>query len=108
MYTMIWSLCALCQEPTGESLKCLATSKDVTGIAKIYTDTAITNQDIEHYIVTSNTTYREHNTVGTMNTTQEQVSVASSGPAPTSISALHSDLLYVYFAQYPQPSTAPA
>ena len=37
---MIWSLCALCQEPTGESLKCPATSKDATGIAKIYTDTA--------------------------------------------------------------------
>ena len=40
MYTMIWSLCALCQEPTGESLKCPATSKDVAGIAKVYTDTA--------------------------------------------------------------------
>ena len=37
---MIWSLCALCQEPTGESLKCPATSKDVAGIAKVYTDTA--------------------------------------------------------------------
>ena len=30
----------MCQEPTVESQKCPATSKDVTGIAKIYIDAA--------------------------------------------------------------------